>query len=363
MRRSPATCRATDRRCPSLRARDAAPLAQLVHEKTAGNPFFVIQFLHALAEEGLLRFDHDAARWSWDLDRIRAKGYTDNVVDLMVGKLTRLPVETQQALQQLACLGNVADIAMLSIVLAMSEEQSPRGAVAGGPPGLGRAAGWRLQVHPRPSAGSRLFADPGGDSAPRPICGSAGLLVAQTPPENREEAIFEIVDQLNRGAALITSARGTGATRGAQPHRRQARENLIGLCLGAAISRRRRARCWREHLGAEQSTDLAFDLELNRAECEFLTGELTVSGSTADDVVELAPQITVERCDRRVRARRPVYDLDQSDSAVAVGLDYLRRVDRRLVAASDGEDVRRDYDRLWRGLAAARSRARLICRR
>ena len=42
----------------------AAPLAQLVHEKTAGNPFFAIQFLSALAEEGLLTFDHDAARWS-----------------------------------------------------------------------------------------------------------------------------------------------------------------------------------------------------------------------------------------------------------------------------------------------------------
>ena len=86
-----------------------APLAQLVHEKTAGNPFFVIQFLHALAEEGLLRFDHDASCWRWDVDRIHAKDYTDNVVDLMVGKLTRLPVETQQALEHLACLGNVAD--------------------------------------------------------------------------------------------------------------------------------------------------------------------------------------------------------------------------------------------------------------
>ena len=31
------------------------------------------------------------ARWSWDLDRIHAKGYTDNVVDLMLGKLSRLP--------------------------------------------------------------------------------------------------------------------------------------------------------------------------------------------------------------------------------------------------------------------------------
>src|ERR1700693_5377386 len=39
----------------------AAPLAQLVHEKTGGNPFFAVQFISSLAEEGLLRFEPDAA--------------------------------------------------------------------------------------------------------------------------------------------------------------------------------------------------------------------------------------------------------------------------------------------------------------
>ena len=78
----------------------AAPLAQLVHERTAGNPFFVIQFLHALVDEGLLGFDHDAACWHWDLPNIHGKGYTDNVADLMVAKLARLPVETQRALDR-----------------------------------------------------------------------------------------------------------------------------------------------------------------------------------------------------------------------------------------------------------------------
>jgi len=105
--------------------KQVAPLAELVLEKTAGNPFFAIQFIFSLAEEGLLAFDHDAARWSWDLDRIHAKRYTDNVVDLMLGKLTRLPAATQTALQQMACLGNVAETAMLSMVLAA--EAGPHG--------------------------------------------------------------------------------------------------------------------------------------------------------------------------------------------------------------------------------------------
>src|SRR5215813_11966011 len=46
-------------RCESERC---APLAQLVHEKTGGNPFFAIQFIASLAEEGMLTFDHTAAR-------------------------------------------------------------------------------------------------------------------------------------------------------------------------------------------------------------------------------------------------------------------------------------------------------------
>jgi len=66
----------------------AWPLAQLVHEKTDGNPFFAIQFFMALAEEALLVFDHGAAAWAWDLPRIRGKGFTDNVADLMAAKLS-----------------------------------------------------------------------------------------------------------------------------------------------------------------------------------------------------------------------------------------------------------------------------------
>jgi predicted ATPase len=100
-----------------------APLAHLIHEKTAGNPFFAIQFLSALAEEGLLHFDHVHGRWSWDLNRIRTKSYTDNVVDLLVQKLMRLPVATQKALSQLACLGNSAEVDLLEIVYRESNRE------------------------------------------------------------------------------------------------------------------------------------------------------------------------------------------------------------------------------------------------
>ena len=101
-------------------------LAQLILQKTDGNPFFINQFLSTLTDEGLIAFDSVHSRWSWDLERIHAKGYTDNVADLMIGKLVRLPAATQQALQQLACLGNIATTAMLAIVHDTTEQELAR---------------------------------------------------------------------------------------------------------------------------------------------------------------------------------------------------------------------------------------------
>jgi hypothetical protein len=183
---------------------EAAPLAQLVHEKTGGNPFFTIQFLHALDDEGLLTFDHGAARWCWDLDRIHAKGYTDNVVDLMVGRLTRLPAETQTALQLLACLGNVAEITTLGLIRGTSELavhadlwEAVRQEL------ILHLEGVYKFVHDRIQEAAYSLIPAESRAAAHLRIGR--LLAAHSPPEQREEAIFEIVNQLNRGAALIAA--------------------------------------------------------------------------------------------------------------------------------------------------------------
>ncbi|MGO9485050.1 MAG: ATP-binding protein, partial [Rhodomicrobium sp.] len=182
----------------------AGPLAQLVYAKTAGNPFFAIQFLSALAQEGLVVFDHGEGRWSWDLNRIHAKRYTDNVADLMAGKLTRLPDNTQNALQRLACLGNTAAAPTLSLVLETPEEEVHAAL---------REAVRQELVH-RLEDAYRFTHDRVHEAAYSliPECSRADahlrigrLLLAHTPKQKREEAVFEIAGQLNRGAALIAS--------------------------------------------------------------------------------------------------------------------------------------------------------------
>jgi predicted ATPase len=84
-RRSPRRYRPAHRRYAGCEPARAQPLAQLVHEKTGGNPFFAIQFLTALAEEGLLAFDPGRGSAGAGTRSHPRQGYTDNVVDLMVG--------------------------------------------------------------------------------------------------------------------------------------------------------------------------------------------------------------------------------------------------------------------------------------
>ena len=75
-------------------------MAKLVYDKTGGNPFFINQFIYNLHSENLIYFrtlqGGRKPGWEWDISQIEAMDITDNVVDLMVSKLIKLPKSTQQ---------------------------------------------------------------------------------------------------------------------------------------------------------------------------------------------------------------------------------------------------------------------------
>ncbi|MBD1847018.1 serine/threonine-protein kinase PknK, partial [Cyanobacteria bacterium FACHB-63] len=76
-----------------------ASLAELVLDKTEGNPFFVSEFLRSLYSEDLLSFNPEQRGWQWNIAQIETQNITDNVVELLLSKLKKLPENTQQLLQ------------------------------------------------------------------------------------------------------------------------------------------------------------------------------------------------------------------------------------------------------------------------
>ncbi|HEY9664771.1 MAG TPA: AAA family ATPase, partial [Allocoleopsis sp.] len=75
------------------------PLTELVLRKTEGNPFFVGEFLRSLYHENLLSFSVEHQNWQWNIAQIQTQNITDNVVELLLSQLKKLPVMTQQFLQ------------------------------------------------------------------------------------------------------------------------------------------------------------------------------------------------------------------------------------------------------------------------
>ena len=320
----------------------AAPLAELVHQKTGGNPFFVIQFLSALVEEGLLTFDQGEAHWSWDLAGIHAKRYADNVIDLMIGKLHRLPTGTQSALRHLACFGNSADASALATVDEGGKEELDRNLEHAEQSGLVfRAEGAYTFAHDRiHEAAYSLIPEVQRADVHLRI---GRLLAAHTPLEKREEAIFEIVNQLNRAAAVISSP--------------AEKEQLAEFNLMAG----KRAKASTAYVSAlkylvagtsllsddewEQRPDLMFALELHRAECEFLTGELaaaeirlTMLSARAQSPVDHAT-VACLRIDLYTT-------LTQNDRAVDICLAYLHSLGIDWPPHPTKEEVRRERERI-----------------
>lgn len=97
-------------------------LSQACSEKTQGNPFFLSQFLHALYQDGLICFREQ--RWQWDEQAIRSQEMTDNVIELMVSKIQRLPTETQAVLPLAACIGSSFNLRTLIMVSDLLPRQA-----------------------------------------------------------------------------------------------------------------------------------------------------------------------------------------------------------------------------------------------
>ncbi|MGB3760093.1 MAG: ATP-binding sensor histidine kinase [Rivularia sp. (in: cyanobacteria)] len=201
---------------------DVKPLAKLVSDKTGGNPFFVNQFLHNLYSDKLIYFytsqQAEKPRWEWDISQIEAIDITDNVVDLMVSKLIKLPKSTQQVLRLAACIGNRFTLNTLAVVSELSVIETFQNLAIAIKQGLiiptsglefidGKVFDLQLVInnfkflHDRvQQAAYSLIAEYEKQAVHLQI---GWLLHSNLSPQEKTKRIFELVDHFNLGRELI----------------------------------------------------------------------------------------------------------------------------------------------------------------
>jgi predicted ATPase/serine phosphatase RsbU (regulator of sigma subunit)/tRNA A-37 threonylcarbamoyl transferase component Bud32 len=211
-------------------------LTELVFSKTGGNPFFLTQLLEYLYQEHFLSFNYNSGNWEWNIDSIQQVGITDNVVELMVNKIGKLHASSQNVLKLAACIGNRFDLETLSVVNAKSISATANDLLSALQEGLivPLTDGYKTPMLwdrealmlESPDSSLELFASYPAyipykflhdrvqqaayslipEAQKKQFHLNIGRLFLQnTPPDSLEENIFDIVNQLNKGAELIAT--------------------------------------------------------------------------------------------------------------------------------------------------------------
>ncbi|WP_437292024.1 AAA family ATPase [Sorangium sp. So ce406] len=324
----------------------AEPLSRLIHEKAGGNPFFVLQFLMELHQERLIAFDAAEGRWRWNIAAIRDKGFTDNVVELLAGKLKRLPASTQDALKLAACLGSSVDLDTLAVVANRPAEELREALEEAVREGLllRRNDSYRF-LHDRVQQAAHALI-PAAQLAEVHLC-IGRLLLKGRSAEEGEEALFDVVGHLNRGAALIRSPaeRGDLAALNLRAGRRAraaaAHESAAALfAAGMALLGEDR---W------ETQYELTYHLSLERARSAYVTGSFEEAERLLEELMDRARtkietaavvELAVALSQTRGRCAR----------AVEIGRSWLRACDMDLPLHPTDTQIEEETKSVWQAL-------------
>jgi predicted ATPase/serine phosphatase RsbU (regulator of sigma subunit) len=292
--------------CPLERAE---PLTKLVTQKTQGNPFFTNQFLKFLHEEDLISFDLKAGYWQCDIAQVKARAVTDDVVEFMAGQLQKLPKNTQNALKLAACIGNQFDLATLAIVSDNSQTKTAANLWKALQTGLvipqsevykffqdsDAIKGLTQQtlsvsykfLHDRvQQAAYSLISD---DQKSITHLKIGQQIKAHTPTEVLDENIFDIVNQLNLGAELLTeqserdelaqlNLKAGSKARKSTAYAAANRYLTVGIDLLSANS-------WQSHY------ELTLALYESAAEAAYLSGDFTQQEQLTEVVLSNAKSL------------------------------------------------------------------------
>lgn len=289
---------------------DTGQLAQACMTKTAGNPFFLGQFIRSLHERNLVWFDVSSSRWLWDTQKIEQADITDNVVDLMTERVTRLPERVRELLKIAACIGKSFSAATV--------------AHAGGWPAeetydlLQEAVGQGLILHAA-AAGSALSGALDDDTETTGhlrdyrfvhdrIQEAVGSLLSKQEKarfhrdiarallgglsDSRRYDLFDVVAHFALGMELVTTSEERLEVAGL--NLRAARIARSALAIGTALECVRNALSLLPGNPWEDHYDAAFELSLLGMECSQLQADQAAMDSFGQEVLSHC-RTTVER--------------------------------------------------------------------
>lgn len=301
------------------------PLSDLIFEKTAGNPFFVIQFLKVLFEERSLSYSRENMAWQWDLEKIRSKEYADNILQLVIHKLKKLPASVQDLLKQMACMGNSVSKEDLKTIFGYAEEFITASLVSAQENGILSLDGDTCKfMHDR--LHEAAYALIPHDQQAKAHLDISQVMLNRFSQEKIEAKIFEVVEHINRSSQLQ-------ADPGQQLQ--SARLNLVAAEKAKASAAFKAAAYYctqglkflpPDAWSLPLQYDLLFSLGLLQAQCELAEGNIVLAEQLMPDLLKNArgkvDQAMAQQVQVNIFAAK-----GQSEEALRAALKLLKMYD------------------------------------
>jgi predicted ATPase/tRNA A-37 threonylcarbamoyl transferase component Bud32 len=96
--------------------KNSKKISDQVYAKTEGNAFFTVEYLKSLNEQGAFHFSVESRSWQIDFEALKKLDISDNVVELLMGKIKGLDDINQHVVQLAACIGGLFSLNLLSII-------------------------------------------------------------------------------------------------------------------------------------------------------------------------------------------------------------------------------------------------------
>ncbi|HYO56266.1 AAA family ATPase, partial [Archangium sp.] len=319
---------------PGAEAQLLQQLSALLQQKTAGNPFFLLQLLQTLHQDGLLvRTQHG---WRWDMEGAKAKGYSDNVVEFLVARLQQLPPATQHLLTLAACVGNSFSLHTLAPLSHQQEQEVERTLL----PALQEdllsqpsAAAYRF-LHDRIQQAAYTLTP---ESERKALHLKLGRLLFQSlSPEELHERLFDVLGHFNASLELMTDP---------QERERLARLNAeAGLRTRSAAAHRSATAFFTTAFSLlpetrwESHHELAFKIRLDHAGSALMCGQAAEARQLAEDLLPRARTST-----EMASAYRLMSDLyllaNEAQAAIDLLLECLGKLGIALPPTPTQEDL------------------------
>jgi predicted ATPase/signal transduction histidine kinase len=328
---------------PGTSAEEVQGLAAVVQAKTGGNPFFLLQLLQTLYQDGLLVRAPEGG-WRWDEAGVRAKAYSDNVMDFMEGRLRQLPESTQHLLRLAACVGSAFSASTLALhggLAAHELEERIEPALQEELIVRAGAEGYRF-LHDRIQQAALSLIPEADRKAVRLRIGRQ--LLAHLSPGQLRERLFDVVGQLNAGAELV----------------RADEERLQLARLNAEAGWRAQASAaWCSAVGYfatafslfpgdpwETEHALVFKLRLDQARCELMAGRSAEACARVDELLPRALTPPERAAAYRLKSTLHLA-AGEVESAVACLLECLERLGMPMPPSPTAEQVKAADAEVW----------------